>query len=96
MAISQAKDGELEKTAKLKLGEFMGSLKKSVLHDHHVSLAISPYSHLFISADRNATSVTDLYKNYPIPGEALIYDVINFTVNRNVGDEETYTGKIAQ
>lgn len=84
----QVKDEMLAKMARTKLGEYMGALKKSFPYDHQVSLDASPYSIISISADVNALSVAELYKNYPLPGEALVYDIINTTVNRMVNDVE--------
>lgn len=90
MVIVDIKDEKLAKRAKSRLVEYMGILKKNVLNDHQVSLTASPYSNLSISADDNATSLPELYRNYPLPASAFIYDIVNSTINKNIGDVETY------
>ncbi|KAI7891383.1 uncharacterized protein EV154DRAFT_508048 [Mucor mucedo] len=90
MVIIDIKDEQLAKRAKTRLVEYMGVLKKSILNDHQVSLAVSPYFNRYASADSNATSLPELYKNYPLPASAFIFDIINSTINENIGDVETY------
>lgn len=90
MALIHYKDEETAKMARGKLREYMKELCKNVSPDHQVSPSASPYSVISIVPPGTIPSVTELYKNYPLPGEALVFDIISTTVNRTT-DTKTYT-----
>lgn len=90
MTLIQHEDEGTSRMAREKLKEFMRELSKSVSPDHQVSLSASPYSVLSIAPPDSMPHVLELYKNYPLPGEALVYDIINTTVDRTT-DLNAYT-----
>jgi hypothetical protein len=89
MTLIQIKDPGLAEAAKAKLNEYMTELSKSISPDHQVSLQASPYSIIALSPRGSTPSVTELYKNYPLPGEALMYDVIRTVVSTST-DTKVY------
>lgn len=83
MILLQVNDEKLNRVAKAKLNEHMHALTKSIAPDHQVSPSASPYSMLTAAPPGPTPSVTELYKNYPLPREALIFDVVRTIVEQN-------------
>ncbi|KAI8988511.1 hypothetical protein BDF20DRAFT_953575 [Mycotypha africana] len=76
----------LSRKAKLKLREHMHALSRVVPAEHQVSPDVSPYSLLTITPPDSAPDVFELYKNYPLPAEALMFDVVRTTVAKNINE----------
>ncbi|KAI9359840.1 hypothetical protein BD770DRAFT_385627 [Pilaira anomala] len=89
ITLLEIKDKSLAKAARSKLEEYMYELSKSVPIEHQVLPANSPYTLLSLSQPGTTPSVTELYKNYPLPGEALMYDIITSVVQKSTNDIET-------
>lgn len=75
----------MAKAARSKLDEYMYELSQNIPLDHQVSSSESPFLLLTVSQPGTTPSVTELYQNYPLPGEALMYDIITSTVQKNTG-----------
>lgn len=93
MTLIQHKDDETSNMARGKMREFMRELSKSISPDHQVSLSTSPFSVLSIAPPGSTPPLLELYKNYPLPGEALVFDIINTTVERTT-DLRVYTSSL--
>jgi hypothetical protein len=83
MILLQVNDEKLNSIAKSKLNEHMHALTKRVAPDHRVSPLASPYSMLTVAPPGPTPSVAELYKNYPLPREALVFDVVRTIVEQN-------------
>lgn len=83
MSLLQVPDETMIKMAKSKLNEYMHALTTRVSPDHQVSPSASPYSMITIAPPGSTPPVTELYKNYPLPGEALVFDVVRTTIEQN-------------
>lgn len=83
MSLLQVPDDTMAKMAQQKLSEYMHALTKQVLPDHQVPPSASPYNMISVAPKGSTPPVTELYKNFPLPGEALIFDVVRTTVERN-------------
>ncbi|GAN02163.1 hypothetical protein MAM1_0017d01604 [Mucor ambiguus] len=83
MSLLQVPDDTMVKMAQQKLSEYMHALTKQVLPDHQVPLSASPYDMITVAPKGSTPPVTELYKNFPLPGEALVFDVVRTTVERN-------------
>ncbi|KAL9551803.1 hypothetical protein MBANPS3_004074 [Mucor bainieri] len=83
MSLLQVSDDAMAKMAQQKLSEYMHALTKQVLPDHQVPPSASPYGMITVAPKGSTPPVTELYKNFPLPGEALIFDVVRTTVERN-------------
>lgn len=90
MTLIPIKDPRMADSAKAKLNEYMAELSRSVSPDHQVPPQASPYSVIALSPKASTPSVTEMYKNYPLPGEALMYDIIRTVVSKSV-DTNVYT-----
>ncbi|CAO3656120.1 unnamed protein product [Mucor fragilis] len=83
MSLLQVPDDAMAKMAQQKLSEYMHVLTKEVLPDHQVPPSASPYCMISFAPKGVTLPVTELYKNFPLPGEALMFDVVRTTVERN-------------
>ncbi|KAK4513630.1 RPA43_OB domain-containing protein [Mucor velutinosus] len=83
MGLLQVPDDAMAKMAQQKLSEYMHALTKQVLPDHQVPPSASPYGMITVAPKGSIPPVTELYKNFPLPGEALVFDVVRTTVERN-------------
>ncbi|CEP08073.1 hypothetical protein [Parasitella parasitica] len=83
MILLQVQDESIAKLAKSKLNDHMHALTKRVSPDHRVSPSASPFSVLTVAPPGPTPPITELYKNYPLPREALIYDVVRTIVEQN-------------
>ncbi|CAO3656090.1 unnamed protein product [Mucor fragilis] len=83
MSLLQVPDDAMAKMAQQKLSEYMHVLTKEVLPDHQVPPSASPYCMITAAPKGVTPPVTELYKNFPLPGEALVFDVVRTTVERN-------------
>jgi hypothetical protein len=90
MTLVQIHDEKMAYAAKSKLNEYMRELSKGISPDHQVSPAASPYSIISVTPPGEIPSITELYKNYPLPGEALMYDIISVSVNQST-NTKVYT-----
>ncbi|KAI8081892.1 uncharacterized protein B0P05DRAFT_596186 [Gilbertella persicaria] len=82
LLLLQVPDNDMVEAAKAKLREYMYELSIGISEDHQVSPIGSPFTILSLAPPNTAPSMADLYKNYPIPGEAMIYDVLRTVVDR--------------
>ncbi|KAG2236553.1 hypothetical protein BDF21DRAFT_428014 [Thamnidium elegans] len=85
LTLIEIKDKSMAKAARSKLDEYMYELSQNIPLDHQVPPSESPFLLLTVSQPGTTPSVTELYQNYPLPGEALMYDIINSTVQKNAG-----------
>ncbi|KAI9254957.1 hypothetical protein EDC94DRAFT_231320 [Helicostylum pulchrum] len=85
LTLIEIKDKSMAKAARSKLDEYMYELSQNIPLDHQVSSSESPFLLLTVSQPGTTPSVTELYQNYPLPGEALMYDIITCTVQKNIG-----------
>ncbi|KAI8640657.1 hypothetical protein BD408DRAFT_369629 [Parasitella parasitica] len=83
MSLLQVPDEKMAKMAKQKLDEYMYALTKRISPDHQVSLTASPYSMITSAPPGSTPPVTELYKNFPLPGEALVFDIVRTIVEKN-------------
>ncbi|KAI8636172.1 hypothetical protein BD408DRAFT_426541 [Parasitella parasitica] len=83
MILLQVQDESIAKLAKSKLNDHMYALTKRVSPDHRVSPSASPFSVLTSAPPGPTPPITELYKNYPLPREALIFDIIRTIVEQN-------------
>jgi len=83
MSLLQVPDDTMAKMAQQKLSEYMHALTKRVLPDHQVPSSASPYGMITVAPKGSTPPVTELYKNFPLPGEALVFDIVRTTVDRN-------------
>jgi hypothetical protein len=84
MTLIQVQDRRMATAAKLKLDEYMYELSKRIPPEHQVSPAASPFSVLSFAPQGATPSISELYKTYPIPGEALAFDIIRTTVDLSI------------
>ncbi|KAL9556121.1 hypothetical protein PS6_002525 [Mucor atramentarius] len=76
-------DERIAAMAQSRLNDHMFALTKRVSPDHRVTTSASPFSMLTVAPPGPTPSVTELYKNYPLPREALIFDIVRTIVEQN-------------
>ncbi|CEP18845.1 hypothetical protein [Parasitella parasitica] len=84
MSLLQVPDEKMARMAKHKLNEYMYALTTRISPDHQVSLSASPFSMVTSAPAGSMPPVTELYKNFPLPGEALVFDIVRTTVEKNI------------
>lgn len=84
MTLVQVQDESLARAAKMKMKDYMYEVSKRIPPDHQVSPSASPYSIISFDPQRSVPSIIELYKTYPLPGEALAFDIIRSTVESNI------------
>ncbi|KAI8880162.1 hypothetical protein K501DRAFT_287007 [Backusella circina FSU 941] len=75
-------DKRAAELAKSVLSKCMSEIDESISPDHHVSSIISPIYADNHTAGSSTMSESDLYFKYPMPAAALLYDVLQNTVNK--------------
>lgn len=63
------------------LNKYLYELRKNILPDNLVP-TVSPFNILSSVPPGKLPSLGELYKNYPLPGEALLFDLIQTTVDQ--------------
>ena len=87
----QTQDKAIVDMARNKLKAYVKELSKSISPDHQVLPSASPYTILSMTPSGSTPSIAEFYKNYPLPGEALIFDIVNTTVNQNIDTSFAYS-----
>lgn len=75
-------DGTFNTKVDSKINEYMFELRRTILPDNQVVSSASPLAILSAVPPGQTPSLNELYKNYPLPGEALMFDIIQTTVER--------------
>lgn len=88
MILLQVEDEKITAMAQSRLNDHMHALTRLVSPDHRVTTSASPFSMLTIAPPGPTPSVTELYKNYPLPREALIFDIVRTVVEQNAKNIE--------
>lgn len=88
MVLLQVEDERITAMAQSRLNDHMHALTRRVSPDHRVTTSASPFSMLTIAPPGPTPSVTELYKNYPLPREALIFDIVRTIVEQNAKNIE--------
>ncbi|KAL9553116.1 hypothetical protein MBANPS3_003424 [Mucor bainieri] len=88
MILLQVDDERITAMTQARLNDHMLALTRGVSPDHRVSTSTSPFSMLTVAPPGPTPPVTELYKNYPLPREALIFDIVRTIVEQNAKDIE--------
>ncbi|KAK4519907.1 uncharacterized protein ATC70_010151 [Mucor velutinosus] len=88
MILLQVEDEKITAMAQSRLNDHMHALTRRVSPDHRVTTSASPFSMLTVAPPGPTPSVTELYKNYPLPREALIFDIVRTIVEQNARNIE--------
>lgn len=75
-------DGTFKTEVNTKLNEHMHELRKRILPDNQIVSSSSPLAILSTVPSGQTPSLNELYKDYPLPGEALLFDIVETTVER--------------
>lgn len=78
MSLMHSSDTDIK--MKINIEEFMKEFKKSVSPDHHAFSHSPLFSRVTSNTTETSTSLHSMYKHYPLPVEALIFDVVHSSV----------------
>ncbi|KAI8081859.1 uncharacterized protein B0P05DRAFT_63902 [Gilbertella persicaria] len=84
VTLSQVKkqDQKAAHLIKARIDLYMNELKLKTSPDHQVTPSTSPYSIVSIAPSNTLPSATELYKHYPLPFEALSFDLIQAATSK--------------
>ncbi|KAI9477795.1 MAG: hypothetical protein EXX96DRAFT_568259 [Benjaminiella poitrasii] len=83
MTLAHVKDESVSDIAKQKLMEYIYELYGLISPENRITSILSPYTIISIATPNSVPSVSELYKQYPIPAEALMFDLVRTTVEKN-------------
>lgn len=82
MSVIRLNNGPIKSQIDRKLNEYMFELRRVISSDNHVVSETSPFTILSTAPLGEMPSLHELYKDYPLPGEALLFDIVQTTVDR--------------
>ncbi|KAG1474302.1 hypothetical protein G6F56_000439 [Rhizopus delemar] len=80
VSVMSLKESTVTLKTKIKIKEYMDEFSNSISPEHHISSKTSPLSSVSWANPEFTLPSQDLYELYPLPAEALIFDVVQTSV----------------